>query len=271
MFSLLENKKILSLSGKDRVSFLQNLLTNDITLASTSNLIYSCLLTSQGKFFCDFFIFLEKDRFLLEVSAARLDEIITKLLFYKLRSDIKIEAIDQLSIAVFDNPLLSANFEYCYYDPRFINKKIFRSYISQKELELLNKLSELDINFYQKLCISEKIPEGDIDLLCDKSMILEYGLDKLRSIDFKKGCYIGQEVIARTYYRGNIRKELVIIESNEPIKPDAKDVFLKELKVGLLGNRYLNQGLLLIKSEFKSELDQGSLILDSGQEIKTCK
>lgn len=247
-----ENRAIIEIKGEERKSFLQGLITNDVKKANSENLIYAVMLSPQGRFLYDFFIFENNESLFLDCFAPRRDEIIKKLNFYKLRSKIEIIKNDELLVAQFlglNNSELKK-----FPDPRHKNLG-FRCYIenSQKDNFEIEASSKYDF-----LRISNKIAESELDLTYDKSFILEFGFDDLNAIDYKKGCYVGQELTARTHYRGEIRKKLVHVTIDNLIEIEkGQEISCEGKSVGIvLSSVFLDKklhALALIKLENLTE------------------
>ncbi len=235
----LTNRAIIEISGIDRKKFLQGLITNDVEKASESNLIYSAMLNAHGRFLYDFFIFDDGEKLVLDCFAERRDEIVKKLNLYKLRSQVEIKKNDDLK--VFFNQESKG-----FADPR--NPELgYRLYSSASETA--NEDSKLEYDFFR---ISLKIPESENDLTYEKSFILEFGFDDLNAIDYKKGCYVGQELTARTHYRGEIRKKIF------HVKIDAEKIE-KNSEIYCEGK---SAGLILSSVFYKNELHALALIKD---------
>jgi folate-binding protein YgfZ len=200
----LQNRAIIEIAGEDRKKFLQGLITNDVNKSSTENLLYSAMLNASGRFLYDFFIQEKDEKLLIECEAIRADEIVKKLNFYKLRSQVKISKNENLFVAQsFENIGFA--------DPRCKNlgQRIYLQNSAEKNFQI-------EENFkYHAMRIANKIPEGELDLFYEKSIILEFGFDELNAIDYKKGCYVGQELTARTHYKGEIRKKLFHVEIHD--------------------------------------------------------
>ncbi len=205
---LLKNRAIIEIEGADRKNFLQGLITNNVNKATADKLVYAVMLSAQGRFLYDFFIFENGDKLILDCAAARCDEIVKKLNFYKLRSQVLIKKNDELQ--VFHNQS-SKGFR----DPRHPDLG-YRFYCSGPSLTTENSPP----NNYDFTRISLKIPEGESDLTYDKSFILEFGFDAFNVIDYEKGCYVGQELTARTHYRGEIRKKIFHIKLEGEVLPE---------------------------------------------------
>ncbi len=235
MSNILKDRAIIEIAGDDRKKFLQGLITNDINKASEKNLIYSAMLNSQGRFLYDFFIFEIGEKLIIDCFAARRDEIIQKLNFYKLRAKVEIKKNDQLTVT---QSFSLGQFA----DPRHLELG-FRTYSSNQP--------EASENSYHTKRIALKIAESEHDLTYEKSLILEFGFDDLNAIDYQKGCYVGQELTARTHYSGQIRKKLFHIKIDAKNAPEKNSEITCEAKPA---------GLILSSSFANSELHALALI-----------
>lgn len=198
---LLKDRQVITLSGKDNFQFLQGLLTNDIYQIKDYQLQYSVMLNARGRFLYDFFIFLQDDKIFIDCCSKHCDDIIAKFNIYKLRSEVEIK-IDNAIKVYFSDKIYSSS-DCSFKDPRSQNMG-YRIY-NKEILDASNDLSQ-----YHKIRIINKIAEGSWDLTFEKSLILEFAFDKLNAINFDKGCYMGQELTARTYHVGEIRKKIFI-------------------------------------------------------------
>lgn len=237
----LTDRAIIEVSGTDRKKFLQGLVTNDVLKAGNNHLIYAVMLSAQGRFLYDFFIYEEGEKLMLDCFAARCDEIVKKLNFYKLRADVSIKKNDDLIVA-------HSFEEQGFKDPRH-SEIGYRIYTKKQELE--NDASEY--NFKR---ISLKIPDSEHDLTYDKSFILEFGFDQLNAIDYQKGCYVGQELTARTHYRGEIRKKLFHIKITDPLLAKSKSS-LKEHEITCEGK---SAGIILSSIIHDNQINALALI-----------
>ena len=201
------NSRFFKISGKDSKAFIQNLITNDIEKCNDNAMIYTCLLTPQGKFLADFFIFNLNGSYFFEVNDKFYNNLLAKLKIYKLRSNIEIEEINEFfSYSIFNIDYDSQHI-ILYNDPRNINlgKKLI---LKNKILPTGNNLEEINETEYHEILISNKTPYSPFDLLENKSLLLENNFDNLNAIDWNKGCYVGQEITARMKYRGLLKKKL---------------------------------------------------------------
>jgi hypothetical protein len=202
----LKNRTIITICGVDRKVFLQGLITNDINKVSEDKAIYTFLLSPQGRFLYDFFIIEKNETLFVDCALEKVDEIIQKLSFYKLRSKVEI-AKENLAIFVSDKPLVVSKEEICFVDPR--NSRMgYRSLVARSLDNATGQSINDDYNFHR---LNLKIPD-DSDLTYDKSFPIEFGFDNFNTIDYQKGCYVGQETTARMHYKGVIRKKIFLAE-----------------------------------------------------------
>ena len=193
----LNTRKIIAITGEDKFSFLQKLITNNLQKLDNQQLVYAGLLNSQGKFLADFFIWLDYHHIFLDCHQNALEILLNKLNMYKLRAKIEVSQLNNLQVFFSEQNQQNIGLP----DPRK-NNFGYRFYLPTT-LSPNNIL--LEIGYHQHR-IKHKIPEGFYDLAFEKAIIIEYGLQNFEMIDFTKGCYIGQEVIARAFHLGEIRK-----------------------------------------------------------------
>ena len=204
--------KFLEISGQDSVPFIQNLITNDINKCKENYFLYSCLLTPQGKFFADFFIFKNKEKYFFEVNDIFYENFLNKLNMYKLRSNINIEEIKLFySFIIFGELEINNHYEILNFDPR--NNNIGKKLIQYDPLIKFNeKIIEIDEKKYHEILIKNKVPYSPFDLQENKSLLLENNFDNINAISWNKGCFVGQEITARMKYRALLKKQLYALE-----------------------------------------------------------
>ncbi|MEY8831342.1 folate-binding protein YgfZ [Sedimentitalea sp. XS_ASV28] len=196
-------RRILKLAGRDTETFLQGLITNDIA-GLDEGLIYAALLTPQGKFIADFFLLRQDDGVLLDVAEPLADDLKKRLTMYKLRADVTITKSDlYLQRGTGPQP------EDAHADPRHPALG-WRRYSADAPLD--------DGTDWDAIRVAHCIPETGIELTPD-TFILEMGFDLLNGVDFRKGCYVGQEVTARMRHKTELRKGLrrVRIKGSAPV------------------------------------------------------
>jgi folate-binding protein YgfZ len=227
---------ILCVSGPDAKSFLQNLITNDVTKLN-NNIIYSALLTPQGKLVSDFFLVDSDQGILIDVNSKVSDTLLNRLMLYKLRAEISVEKTNlKVSTGIKNKPQKALE------DPRH-SKMGWRYYSSED-------LSEKNID-WEKLRVENLIPEFGKELSSD-SYILEYGFENLNGVDFKKGCYVGQEVTARMKHKSQLRKGLTIVETTRRVPFDT-EIYANNKVVGNVYSSTKNQALAYLRFEFATK------------------
>ena len=245
---LLEDRGLISITGEDTKNFLQNIITNDIDKVSFSSSIFSALFTPQGKYLFEFFLIQTKNGYLLDCDNEFTKEIINYLLKYKLRSKIEITDISTdyviglitsekfLDIQESENKTddtIEFRDSPLFLDPR--NKNLGARILSSLEkLHLTIKKLDLKIvkpDAYFAKAHSLGIPIKGIKNLKDQLFGLEANFEELNAIDFKKGCYIGQENTARMKLKEKLRRRLLPISSTEKLNL-GEEIFYKKIKIG---------------------------------------
>jgi tRNA-modifying protein YgfZ len=189
-------RRILRLSGADTHSFLQGLVTNDVGGTKTG-LVYAAMLTPQGKYMADFFLKADGDDILLDADAAQADMLAQRLGMYKLRADATITPTDlHLHRGTGDMPADAQP------DPRHAALG-WRAYRDVPQ--------EGDTTDWDALYVAHMVPQSGVELTPD-SFILEMGFERLNGVDFRKGCYVGQEVTARMKHKTELRKGLARVQ-----------------------------------------------------------
>jgi len=233
-FSKLTNRALLKLTGSEAQAFLQNLVSNDLSNLSSDKAVYTALLTPQGKFLFDFFVIDSGDALLIDTDAGRAGELLKRLTMYKLRSDVSIEdfSAEYAVFAVYggDAPHPAIEGGISAADPRLaaLGTRVYGPINLSQELSA--KFSEAPATEYETHRLSFGVPEGPSDIQVEKNFLLEANFEELNGVSFSKGCYIGQELTARTKYRAKIRKRLFQftfdgdIEVGTPITASDKEI-----------------------------------------------
>ena len=229
---ILEERGILYVNGEDAESFLQNLISNDIKKVNEKVSCFASLLTPQGKYLYEFIILKHKKGYFIECEKKIIDELYKNFEFYKLRSRIEILNLsNEFVIAVLskekflsleqskNTPGHTIKFRQdpLYLDPRHAELGA-RLIINIEKLHLSLKLLNLkssNINDYYSLSSDLGIPQINTDKLQNNIFGIECNLEELNGIDFKKGCYIGQENTARIKLKDKLTKREFSIEKIE--------------------------------------------------------
>lgn len=199
----MNDRTVLAISGADGSDFLQGLVTNDLARLK-DGLVYSALLTPQGKYIADFFLSERGDTILLDVKSDLAPALMQRLAMYKLRADVTIEAT---SLNVLRG--LGPAPEGAMADPRHAALG-WRQYSADA--------GGPSTTNWDALRVEHLIPESGVELTGD-SFILEYGFERLKGVDFRKGCYVGQEVTARMKHKTELRKGLARVRMEGAAKP----------------------------------------------------
>ena len=264
------NSKFISIEGADSSEFLQNLITNDINNCTKDNVIYSCLLTPQGKFLSDFFIFKTKNKFILETHELFYENLLKKLKIYKLRSNVLISKIENIhSFIIFGDIEKDKNSIIFCEDPRRhnIGHKLIHESSNPKILDSYNQINEDE---YHEILIKNLVPFSHYDLEENKSLLLENNFENLNSISWDKGCYVGQEITARMKYRALLKKKIYSLriksgfpQNQQIIKENGKDLgkIISVKNTSVLAMLKIELALNKIELNKMIETDDG-LVLD---------
>ena len=212
---LADDRTVLRIGGADARGFLQGLVTNDIA-GLEAGLVYAAILTPQGKYLYDFFLLAEGDAILLDVRADCAATLVQRLAMYRLRAQVTIDATD-LVVVVGLGALPGGALA----DPRHpaLGWRVYAA----DAAPLLARIEPLDPAALAAIRVAHLVPETGAELVAGESFILEMGFERLNGVDFRKGCYVGQEVTARMKHKTELRKGLAQVEIEGPDPgPDAE-------------------------------------------------
>ena len=246
---ILEDRAILYINGEDAKEFLQNLISNDINKVSDVNSCFSSLLTPQGKFLYEFIIIKHKSGYLLDCEKPQAEELFKQLSLYKLRSRVEILNLsNEFVVAAFshekfltfdvakDQPGCTIKYRE---DPIFLDPRnkdlgarliinLEKLYLSLKKLDLHNA----NLKEYYSLSHSLGIVPKDLNKLKDKLFGIECNFEELNGIDFKKGCYVGQENTARIKLKNKLSKRLFPINVINGKLHEGESIYNNEIEIG---------------------------------------
>ena len=189
------DRTALRLTGADSLTFLQGMVSNDVApLAKSPGIVWAALLTPQGKYLADFFVVKTPDALLIDIKSTIADATLRRLTMYRLRADVQITPID---MAVTRG--LGPSPEGAFADPR-------HPALGWRAYGFAGSAPSID---WDAIRVTHTIPESGIELVPDDSYLLESGFERLHGVDFRKGCYVGQEVTARMKHKTDLRKGLV--------------------------------------------------------------
>ena len=275
---ILKDRGILYINGKDVDEFLQNLISNDIKKVNNTNSCFASLLTPQGKFLFSFIIVKHKSGYFFDCEKSQAEGLFKQLSVYKLRSNVEIMNLsNEFVVAAFnhekflsfenakDTPGNTIKYreDSILLDPR--NKdlgarliiNLEKLYLSLKKLEL----KDTNIDEYYKFSHELGIPQKDMNKLQNKLFGIECNFEELNGIDFKKGCYVGQENTARIKLKNKLSKRLLPIQVIKGELNENASIYSGDIEIGkvLINNehpfalvKYLDDNFNE-KNEFKSE------------------
>jgi folate-binding protein YgfZ len=262
---LLEDRGVLAVSGPDRRSFLQGLVSNDIDKLGPARASYAALLTAQGRYLHDFMMAEAEDAIWLDAEASRLADLRRRLAVYRLRAKVGLDERADLAVAaVFGGdaparlclaaePGAARRFAdgIAFVDPRLaaLGARAILPRTAARAALLAAGLREAEFAAYDRLRLGLGVPDGSRDLVPERSLLLEAGFDELNGIDWQKGCYIGQELTARTMYRGLVRRRLVPVTIEGPTPPPGTAVTLDGREVGEMRSGGTGIGLALLRND----------------------
>ena len=246
---ILDDRAILYLNGEDTKDFLQNLISNNINNVNDTNSCFTSLLSPQGKFLYEFIIIKHKSGYLIDCEKSQADGLFKQLSIYKLRSKVEILNLsNEFVVAAFshekflnfdevqDNPGFTLKYreDPILLDPR--NKQLGarliinleKLYLSLKKLELHDSNIKDYYSFSHKLGIVPK----DLNKLQNKLFGIECNYEELNGIDFKKGCYVGQENTARIKLKNKLSKRLFPINIIKGELAEGESIYFNENEVG---------------------------------------
>ena len=246
---ILDDRSILYLNGEDSKEFLQNLISNDINKVSETNTCFTSLLTPQGKFLYEFIIIKHKSGYLIDCEKSQAEGLYKQLSVYKLRSNVEIlnlsnefvvAAFSHEKFLTFEDAQDISGFTLKYReDPIFLdprNKKLgARLIINLEKLYLsLKKLDLHDANLNEYYSFSHKlgIVPKDLNKLQNKLFGIECNYEELNGIDFKKGCYVGQENTARIKLKNKLSKRLLPIDIIKGELIEGENIYYNENEIG---------------------------------------
>jgi len=222
----LPDRAVLEISGAQRVTFLQGLVSNDVAAARPGQAVWAALLTPQGKYVADFFILAAGERLLLDCVASQRELVASRILRYRIREQVSIAPVDLLVYAAWDGV---ADFpgSIAAPDPRL--EAAGWRVLSPTTLAETASLEE-----WQRHRLLLGLPDGPPDLEADKTILLEAGFDELHGVSWTKGCYLGQELTARTRYRGLVKRRLVPVRVTGMLPPPGTPVMMGGADAGTL-------------------------------------
>ncbi|WP_374390527.1 folate-binding protein YgfZ, partial [Sandaracinobacter sp.] len=233
----LPGRAVISVRGPEAGHFLHNLLTADIDHVAEGQAAYAALLTPQGKILFDMLVVRQGDGYLIDCAAGQRAELLKRLAMYKLRAKVEIAARDDLAVGVSPSDVSGG-----YRDPRSgdIGWRIIGPAGAPAE-------------GYDAARIAAGLADSEADLGSGEFFPHEANLDQLGGVNFKKGCYVGQEVVSRMEHRGTARSRILPVVVDGAVPPKGTDIRSGEKQVGTLLSSAGNRALALIRLDRLAE------------------
>ena len=278
-YVILEERGLVSVTGEDACDFLQGLVSNDVNKAGAGRALHAAFMTPQGKYLHDFFIVQMGDALILDCD--RVDDLVRRLKSYKLRSRVEIEDRTgtlaaaalfgegaELALGLDGEAGSAKTFAggVAYMDPRLADAGA-RTVLDRDGAESAIRAAGFKpaaAADYDRLRLELGLPDGSRDLTVEKSILLENGFDELNGIDWDKGCFLGQELTARTKHRALIRKRLMPVDIEGPAPPPGTPVLLDGADAGEMRSGISGIGLALMRLEHVHKARQSGAPFTAG-------
>ena len=238
----LPDRAVIEVAGADRVAFLQGLVSNDVTEAAPGRAVWAALLTPQGKWLADFFILSDGERLLLDAEAQAAPDIARRLSRFRLRSAVTVTPLPHRVYAAWEGEPSLPSDAIAAPDPRL--PEAGWRILADNALAANASAEDWDRH---RLALG--LPDGSRDLEADRSVLLEAGFDELGGVSWTKGCYMGQELTARTKYRGLVKRRLVPVAVNGALPPPGTPVLRNGAEVGTMRSGRDGRGLAVLRLE----------------------
>ncbi|MBO9097915.1 MULTISPECIES: CAF17-like 4Fe-4S cluster assembly/insertion protein YgfZ [unclassified Rhizobium] len=238
----LNDRSLLRIIGADAESFLQNLITTDLGALAADEARPGALLTPQGKIMFDFMIWRDGDGFVVETDSVQGEALLKRLSMYRLRAAVEITASDEQGVTVSWGDAGNGG----YADSRFAKAGVALQ-------RLPGAHGDDPVAIYDAARIAAGVPSSGIDFSLQDAFPHDVLMDLNGGLSFRKGCYVGQEVVSRMQHRGTARKRLVLVSADSDL-PETGTVLLAGGKpIGTLGSVSANRGLAIVRIDRAGE------------------
>jgi len=260
MYIPLENRGLIRIEGPDARDFLQGLVSQDMQRVTETQAVYSAFLTAQGKFLFDFFCFELDGTLVLDCEGERRSDFFKRLSMYKLRSDVTLSDVTdafQVCAVLSDTEKLGLGEQRgqatafgggkAFVDPRMAALGA-RVVLAPNSTALQDAgLSAGKFEDYERVRMDLGVADGSRDMGVDKALLLEYGFEELDGVCFTKGCFMGQELTARTRYRGLVKKRLLPVSIDGTTPQPGTPLMAGDKEAGEMKTSQGGQGLALVR------------------------
>src|ERR1700732_1076849 len=245
---LLRDRGVIEGAGTDATGFLQRLITNSVLDIPKGEGRYAGLLTPQGKLLFDFFVVPMPEGpeagYLIDCASERTADLVKRLNLHKMRAKIAIEdKSKQFAVAAIFGEVAAGIEGVFYRDTR--GPSMGLRVIAPREA--LAKLDRGEASRYEAHRIAQGVPKGGVGFRYGDAFVHDVNLDLMNGVDFKKGCYVGQEVVARVHYRNSARKRIVRIHFDGPAPARGTQITAGETTIGQVGSTAGTEGLAMVR------------------------
>jgi tRNA-modifying protein YgfZ len=265
LLCLLGDRGVIELRGADATGFLQRLITNSVLDIPKGEGRYAGLLTPQGKLLFDFFVVPLPEGpgagYLIDCAAEQTADLVKRLNLHKMRASIAIEDKSKnFAIAAIFGEVAAGIEGVFYRDTR--GPSMGLRVIAPREA--LAKLDRGEASRYEAHRIAQGVPKGGVDFRYGDAFVHDVNLDLMNGVDFKKGCYVGQEVVARVHYRNSARKRIVKIHFDGPAPEQGTQIAAGETVIGQVGSTAGAEGLAMVRLDRREDARAAGVALKAG-------
>jgi folate-binding protein YgfZ len=263
---LLGDRGVIEVAGADATNFLQRLITNSVLNIPKGEGRYAGLLTPQGKLLFDFFVVPlpegQDAGYLIDCAGEQTANLVKRLNLHKMRAKIAIENKSENFgvVAIFGGEAAAGLDGLVYRDTRAPHMGL--RVIAPRDA--LAKLSCADASRYEAHRIAQGVPKGGVDFVHGDAFVHDMNLDLMNGVDFKKGCYVGQEVVARVHYRNSARKRIARIHFDGPAPAQGTQITARETNVGQVGSTAGVEGLAMVRLDRLEDVRAAGVALKAG-------
>ena len=278
----LEERGVILLEGPEAGAFLQGLVSNDIDKVTETTSLYAALLTPQGKFLHDFFVLRLGTAYLLDCEGPRLGDLGQRLAAYKLRAEVSLaDATEDYRIVALFGPgtddalsLPPGPGQTAPHDGGIVFRDPRRERLGLRVLlpheqdpacfEALGFARGTPAD-YERHRLALGVPDGSRDIAVEKATLMESDFEALNGVDFEKGCYVGQELTARTKHRGLVRKRLMRVALDGPLPAAGTPIMAGDKEAGEMRSGLDGQALALLRFERIADAAEAGTPLTAGE------
>lgn len=263
---LLGDRGVIEVAGAGATDFLQRLITNSVLNIPKGEGRYAGLLTPQGKLLFDFFVVPMPEGpeagYLIDCADEQTADLVKRLNLHKMRAKIAIEdKSEKFAVAAAFGGKVAAGLEGLVYRDSRAPHMGLRAIAPR---EALAKRNRAEASRYEAHRIAQGVPKGGVDFRYGDAFVHDVNLDLMNGVDFKKGCYVGQEVVARVHYRNSARKRIVKIHFDGPAPAQSTQITAGDTNIGQVGSTAGSFGLAMLRLDRLAEARAAGVALKAG-------